>query len=393
MSEQRQAARSLHRDVEAVWERIRAEFVLHDGFWLALLFGVQAPDVAELVARTRDQARMQVKHVATLTLTERGGEAVVLSQLLASHPAGLAATWVLDDEAIRADRVRLWSRLLRRLNERRDALAAVHPAALLLACPAGSLPLVRDTAPDLWSIRSLTATLDTAAKATAAAPVTPTAASPVRSGLTPVPGQPIQPSPEVRALLKRAASALRSAHTDLAVEASLGAFDAASSPDDELLAHACLAQVRAGQDEPAEAVRHARIALEGQRPLELDTTVALLNILSSSLDHEIALDAATALVELHRELVRRSPDSPTTLRDLSVSLDNVATIQRERGQLDDALTAYTESLTLRRRIRTDYGDTPQSLRDLSISLNKVADIQQQLEQFDDGDRRPGSGGC
>lgn len=259
----------------------------------------------------------------------------MLGQLLAPHPTGLAATWVLDDEAVTADRVRLWSRLLRRLNERRDALAAVHPGALLLACPAGSLPLVRDAAPDLWSIRSLTATLDTAATATATTPTTSTVASPVRGELMPVPGEPIQPSPEVRALLKRPAGALRSARTDLAVDASLSALAAALKPDDKLLAHAWLAQVRAGQDEPAEAARHARIALEGRRPLELDTTVALLNILSSSLDSEIALDAATALVELHRELVQRSPDSPTTLRDLSISLNNVAGIQRERGQLDN----------------------------------------------------------
>jgi hypothetical protein len=121
----------------------------------------------------------------------------VLGRLLAPHPAGLAATWVLDDEAVTADWVRLWSRLLRRLNERRDALAAVHPAALLLVCPAGSLPQVRDTAPDLWSVRSLTATLDTAADITAPTLTTPTAASPGRPEFTPVPGKPIQPSPEV----------------------------------------------------------------------------------------------------------------------------------------------------------------------------------------------------
>jgi tetratricopeptide (TPR) repeat protein len=388
MNTGRQATRSLRRDVEVVWERLRAELVLHDGFWLALLFGAQAPDVAELVARTRDVARTQVKHVSTLTLTTQAGEAAVLGQLLAPPPAGLGATWVLDGEAVTADRVRLWSRLLRRLNERRDALAAFHPAALVLACPAGSLPLVRDTAPDLWSIRSLTATLDTAAKATVVAPTTPSAASLVRRELTPVPGAPIQPSPEVKVQLKRAASALQSGHIDLAVAASLSARDAASSPDDELLAHAWLAQVEASQNEPAEAVRHARIALEGRQPLELDTTVALLDILSGALDHEVALEAAAALVELHRERVRRSPDSPTVLRDLSVSLDKVADIQRERGQLEDALTAYTESLTLARRIQTTYGDTPQSLRDLSISLDNVANIQRQL---DDGGR-PGSGG-
>jgi hypothetical protein len=85
---------------------------------------------------------------------------------------------------------------------------------------------------------------------------------------------------------------------------------------------------RAGQEDPVEAARHARIALEGRQPLELDTMVALLEILSDSLDQEIALDAATALVELRRELVERYPDSPTALRDLSISLDNVAGIQQ-----------------------------------------------------------------
>jgi hypothetical protein len=60
VSPERQAARSLPQEAEAVWERLRAQFVLHDGFWLAFLFGAQAPDVAELVARTRDQARTQV---------------------------------------------------------------------------------------------------------------------------------------------------------------------------------------------------------------------------------------------------------------------------------------------------------------------------------------------
>jgi hypothetical protein len=116
VSERRQAARSLHRDVEDLWERLRAEFELHEGFWLAVLFGIQAPDLAELVARTGDLARMHVKHVTTLTLTDRAGEAAVLNQLLVPHSTGLAATWVLDDEAVTADRVRLWTRLLRRLN-------------------------------------------------------------------------------------------------------------------------------------------------------------------------------------------------------------------------------------------------------------------------------------
>lgn len=54
----------------------------------------------------------------------------------------------------------------------------------------------------------------------------------------------------------------------------------------------------------------------------------------------------------------------------------VGGIQEQRGQLDDALTAYTEALHLVRRIHTSYDDTPQSLRDHSLSLDNVTRIQQ-----------------
>lgn len=50
---------------------------------------------------------------------------------------------------------------------------------------------------------------------------------------------------------------------------------------------------------------------------------------------QLAFDTTTALVGLRRELVQRHPDSPAALRDLSVSLDKVAGIQQQRGQLDD----------------------------------------------------------
>ena len=282
-------------------------------------------------------------------------------------------------------RDRLWTRLLRRLNERRDALQDVHPQGLVLVCPHGSLPLARDEAPDLWSFRSLTATLDPAVPRVEVPPRRPEGlgGSERRNPVAPVPGAPVRPSPAVQALLQRAASAVQSGRTHVAVSAGLDALKAAESPDDVILAHAWLAQARDRQGEPVEAMRHARLALSGQRPLEPDTTVALLGILTHSPDREMALDAATALVDVHRELLRRHPDTPESLRDLSISLNNVAGIQQRRGQLDEALDAYTESLTLRRRIRTTYGDTPESLRDLSVSLNNVAGIQQQRGQLDE----------
>ena len=381
----RRAARGLRQDVETVWSRLRAELTLEDRFWIGFLFGVEAPEVAELVARSRDLVLAAVRRVEVIRLGELEDVGPALSRLLAPQAEDLAMTWIVDVGGSTAERAQLWTRLLRRLNERRDALQDVHPQGLVLVCPHGSLPLARDEAPDLWSFRSLTATLDPAVPRVEVPPRRPEGlgGSERRNPVAPVPGAPVRPSPAVQALLQRAASAVQSGRTHVAVSAGLDALKAAESPDDVILAHAWLAQARDRQGEPVEAMRHARLALSGQRPLEPDTTVALLGILTHSPDREMALDAATALVDVHRELLRRHPDTPESLRDLSISLNNVAGIQQRRGQLDEALDAYTESLTLSRRIRTTYGDTPESLRDLSVSLDKVAGIQQRRGQLDE----------
>ena len=184
----------------------------------------------------------------------------------------------------------------------------------------------------------------------------------------------MRPSPAVQALLHRAASAVQAGQTHIALPTGLDALTAAESPDDEALAHAWLAQAHDRQGEPVEAVRHARLALAGQRPLEQGTTVALLSILTRSADRQTALDAATALVDVHRELLRRRPDTPEALRDLSVSLDKVAGIQQLRGQLDEALSAYTESLQWYTLLNERYGrpfadpDELSALRDAVASL-------------------------
>ena len=372
----RRAARGQRQDVETVWSRLRAEFTLQDRFWIGFLFGAEAPEVAELVARSRDLALSEVRRVDVITLHGPEDVSPALGRLLAPHAEDLAMTWIADVGSSLTERAQIWTRLLRRLNERRDALREAHPRGLVLVCPPGSLPLARDEAPDLWSFRSLTATLDPTVPRVTVPPPRPdgTGGGEGRNPVAPVAGAPIRPSPAVQALLQRAASAVRSGRTNVAVSAGLEALTAAESPDDAILAHAWLAQACDRQGELVEAMRHARLALTGQRPLEPDTTVALLGLLTHSPDREMVLNAATALVDVHRELLRRHPDTPEALRDLSISLDKVAGIQQRRGQLDEALDAYTEALQWYALLDERYGPPFADPDELAALQDAVASI-------------------
>ncbi|MGI9002334.1 MAG: hypothetical protein ACR2GH_11790 [Pseudonocardia sp.] len=355
MSAPRQGARELDPAAEEVWDRIRAEFVLQSGFWLGCLFGGAATDLDELVARSRDLAANRVQTIEVLTLAGPDDVAQVLRTLLTTAPPGVRGTWVIDRGGATPDRTRLWVELSRRLNERRDPVRIRRPGALIMAFPLGFLPIIRDEAPDLWSFRSLTATLEHTPVSTVVegrrADELPGGANP----LTPLFGEPIRPSATVGDLLRRAAASLRSDRIDLALAAASEALRTAEERDDAVLAYAWLAQAYAAADEPTEAARHAEVALRAGRPLEEATTVTLLEILSGNVRGATALEAAQALVAARRELVSRHGQSPTALRDLSVSLNYVAGVQARRGDLDAALTGYTEAVAVYVELREKFG--------------------------------------
>jgi len=82
-----------------------------------------------------------------------------------------------------------------------------------------------------------------------------------------------------------------------------------------------------------------------------------------------ALAILRPLVQRHRQLADRL-NTPESLRDLSVSLNNVGRAAATRGDHDAAAEAYRESLDVARQL-ADRLKTPESLRDLSVSLDNV----------------------
>ena len=103
-------------------------------------------------------------------------------------------------------------------------------------------------------------------------------------------------------------------------------------------------------------------------------------------------------LELARGIVREFGRTPEALRDVSVSLHRVADAMRAQGEdsievdgeARSALSLYAESLALARALVRDFGPTPQALRDVSVSLNNVANTMraQGVMRFElDGDTR------
>jgi tetratricopeptide (TPR) repeat protein len=382
--------------VEFVWDQLWPQLALREGFWLGYLFCSNLNTVNVLVARADDYARMRVKETQARSVGDPADLPGILDWLLSDHDPHVGLTWVIGIAGDPPPWRPAWARFLRRLNERRDALTGRMPGGLVLCLTEGLLLTARDSAPDLWSYRSMVVEANRASSrplAPTPPPVLPPLALAPRR-MRPRPGAvaerallpATEPSEALRAVLRSLAAALQAGDIDAAVaeaRMALAAAGATGASADLALAHAWTARALREKEDLAGAIDHTRRALNSEAPLGTALTGELLEILASSPD----LDTVQAVRETHLALARsvrdRDPDSPDALRGLSVSLDKVADIEEQRGQLDDALTNYTESLNLARQLLAHYGDTPQTLRDLSVSLNNVANIHRQRGQLDD----------
>ena len=101
-------------------------------------------------------------------------------------------------------------------------------------------------------------------------------------------------------------------------------------------------------------------------------------VYSALKQNDTAKEIADFLLDFSRGQIERIGETPESLRDLSVSLDNAGDIARAFGELDDARRLYEESLEISRKIIERFGETPESLRDLSVSLNNVGDTARAL---------------
>jgi hypothetical protein len=143
------ANRLTDREIDDAIERIRRAEALADGFQF-IVVAVSPPTRAEaLLFRIADGLPIPPEFIDGLMPA-----AGVLAAILTS--TNYARTIIVDLLRVPANAEAAAQSLFARLNERRNTIANQFRATLVLAIPSNLVDLLAASAPDLWSIRSLT---------------------------------------------------------------------------------------------------------------------------------------------------------------------------------------------------------------------------------------------
>ena len=423
-------ATSLDPAGEEGWRQVRRQFELADGFWLGFVFCPSPRTAAVLRRRVEHVLRFRAQRIRVIRPASPEELRSALHILFESESAHASCVWL---ESIHTDSPILregaagpwtlaWDNFLLRANEHREGMRRHFPGGLILVAPPETKPRARDAAPDLWSIRSLVLDLqptrdysikriegdsfDAGETRNSVRDVSFDSSSKV--GLSSAEaeritrriesGQGYHPHGLARIRLREVESLLKQGRTHEAADVARKTVDLLRRrPDAErLLAEALVRSSEAAladgdiavsleRSEEAVTIRRNVLIADGETSKSLRDLSVSLNNVGDVRWAAGELASATAVHEeslaLRRRLVDAYGETPESLRDLSVSLGRVGDVRWAAGELASATAAHEESLALDRRLVEAYGETPQSLRDLSISLDRVGDVRRETGEL------------
>ncbi|MFA7242888.1 MAG: tetratricopeptide repeat protein, partial [Sulfuricellaceae bacterium] len=333
--------------LETIWRNLRPHIEEARGFTLVYLFTRHPAPVDFLRGRLADSL---IIHSLPLRALPFNGPATVettLNALLSSRPLNgqHPPIWLeMWRESNDADWQTALRQVLARLNERRFLLERDVDCPLVLVLPADLRASIANLAPDLWTVRAFTADLpmpETVIVQAEVSPATPFVPLPVEDET------PDAAEREWRRLWDNTQDKQR-----IDIWMGVTAVDAA-------LARMDISAAQRITSELMQIVRPSPCAKDAdQRNLSFARRIAAKIM----------------------QIVRPSPSKKEDAdqRNLSVALNKQGEVAKARGKLDDALNAYRESLEIRRTLRASTGDAPQTLRDLSVSLDNVGSVEQAL---------------
>jgi tetratricopeptide (TPR) repeat protein len=95
-------------------------------------------------------------------------------------------------------------------------------------------------------------------------------------------------------------------------------------------------------------------------------------------DRALAEEIVNICLSIVRQQIENSTDESDYLRYLTAFLDRKGDLYSALGRREAAFELYQESLTISRRLLETLGETPETLRDLSVSLDNVGQQENAL---------------
>jgi tetratricopeptide (TPR) repeat protein len=379
----------LTEQAEEEWERLAKQVELAQGFWLGFVFSVSPLVVATLRERL----------AATLTQSS-SALAVVRPDSVQLLPGALDDVFrQLEGTTVWLEAVELdgparaweqaWRRLLARLNERRDRARRHLGAGLLIVVRPELKPVVRDVAPDLWTLRSLVLEPEP----------TPTGLGELWPSLMALTDHakffPLRPSesgfrlsPDIPAgaadLLRESASLQAGGRTRQArvpAKRAVALLERRGGPDlaVALLGASTVAAALGDADTAAKQLDRALSELEahGQKPwlelLDLRFELAVLRGETAK-----CLELALSLCSQARLELETQGLSGRTVWNLSASLDRLAVSRYEAGDLTGALAEAVENRELCEHAVAEVAQSPpEILRLLALACERLGFLRLQ----------------
>ncbi len=140
---------------EGEWLRLRTQLEFAKGFWLGFVFIASVTTSRVFEQRGERWLRQHVRTLRIIEANDTVPSDEILSALL-DESFDEDCIWVRSLNVVTQENYyeQLWN-LFSRLNERRDAVRRHHKGGVVFALHPSMKALVRDAAPDLWSVRAL----------------------------------------------------------------------------------------------------------------------------------------------------------------------------------------------------------------------------------------------
>lgn len=345
---------------ERAWTWLRRHLDRANAFWLAFILTDDLTAQRVLRERVRANRRLRAYPLTVLQPATPAELADLLDELEARGAAPPGCTWVAAPQVADDEWLAAWRTFLLAMNHRRDVLRA-RLGGLVIAAPPAVKVVAQRESPDLWSVRDLLVEL---------------AARPVATRRAEVPCSDVEPhqlgssrglsyesgdaglAEEAQVLLAMSAAELAGPSRE---RVSRAVHRAAERGEDQLAAVLLLAQSDGynAAGDPAGALHLVQegLTLEHVEPRTRERLLnsgAELAITSSEL--ELAKRYATESVALAQR--RASPDSPDTLRDLSINLSKLGDVTCELGDPVTARIRYQQALDIAWPLADQLGTPP-----------------------------------